>query len=93
MSTPPGTPHTGGQTGELLVAAPLRVEAALISSAAKGALVRKTGMGPDKAKAAVGDLTAQAGRALLVVGFCGGLDEKLGAGRSDRRPRRLRGRR
>jgi 4-hydroxy-3-methylbut-2-enyl diphosphate reductase len=58
----------------LLVAAPLRVEAALISSAAGGARVRKTGMGPDRAKAAAGELAAHAGRAMLVLGFCGGLD-------------------
>jgi 4-hydroxy-3-methylbut-2-enyl diphosphate reductase len=60
---------------ELLVAAPLRVEAALISSAAKGALVHRTGMGPAKAKQAAGELTARASQALLVLGFCGGLDE------------------
>ncbi|MHB8533787.1 MAG: phosphorylase family protein, partial [Solirubrobacteraceae bacterium] len=70
-----GRPHGGEQPSELLVAAPLRVEAALISSAARGAVVRKTGMGPEKAKTAAGELTGQAGRALLVVGFCGGLDE------------------
>jgi 4-hydroxy-3-methylbut-2-enyl diphosphate reductase len=81
MSTPPersegaGDPYGHTQAGGLLMAAPLRVEAVLISSAAKGVLIRKTGMGPDKAKAAAGDLTAAAGRALLVVGFCGGLDE------------------
>jgi 4-hydroxy-3-methylbut-2-enyl diphosphate reductase len=60
---------------ELLVAAPLRVEAALISSAARGALVQKTGMGPEKARAAAGELGARAARAMLVLGFCGGLDE------------------
>jgi 4-hydroxy-3-methylbut-2-enyl diphosphate reductase len=60
---------------ELLVAAPLRVEAALISSAARGALVQKTGMGPDKARAAAAELGARAARAMLVLGFCGGLDE------------------
>lgn len=60
---------------ELLVAAPLRIEAALISSATRGALIHKTGMGPDRAKAAVGGLSARAGAALLVLGFCGGLDE------------------
>ena len=60
---------------ELLLAAPLRVEAALISSAARGALVHKTGMGPEKAKTAAGELTGRPGGALLVVGFCGGLDE------------------
>jgi 4-hydroxy-3-methylbut-2-enyl diphosphate reductase len=59
---------------ELLVAAPLRIEAALISSAARSAVVRKTGMGPTRAKAAAGELAAHAGSAMLVVGFCGGLD-------------------
>jgi 4-hydroxy-3-methylbut-2-enyl diphosphate reductase len=58
----------------LLIAAPLRVEAALISSAARGASVRKTGMGPTKAKAAAGALERDGTGALLVVGFCGGLD-------------------
>ncbi len=56
------------------MAAPLRVEAALISSAAGGAVVRKTGMGPDRAKVAAGELAGHAGRAMLVLGFCGGLD-------------------
>jgi 4-hydroxy-3-methylbut-2-enyl diphosphate reductase len=60
---------------ELLVAAPLRVEAALISSAARGALVAKTGMGPDKARAAATELSAREAKAMLVLGFCGGLDE------------------
>jgi 4-hydroxy-3-methylbut-2-enyl diphosphate reductase len=59
---------------ELLVAAPLRIEAALISSAARNAVVRKTGMGPARAKAAAGELAAHAGGAMLVLGFCGGLD-------------------
>jgi len=60
---------------EVLVAAPLRVEAALISSASRGALVHKTGMGPDKARAAAGELGARPAQAMLVLGFCGGLDE------------------
>ncbi len=60
---------------EVLVAAPLRVEAALIASAARGALVQKTGMGPAKARAAATELSAREARAMLVVGFCGGLDE------------------
>ena len=58
----------------LVLAAPLRVEAALISSAARGTSVRKTGMGPVKARAAVGRLGRENAAALLVVGFCGGLD-------------------
>ena len=77
---------------ELLVAAPLRVEAALISSAARGALVQKTGMGPERARAAAGELARRdPARAMLVLGFCGGLDADLGAGRSDRRRGGLRG--
>jgi 4-hydroxy-3-methylbut-2-enyl diphosphate reductase len=60
---------------ELLVAAPMRVEAALISSAARSALVAKTGMGPRRSKDAALELGARAGRAMLVLGFCGGLDE------------------
>jgi nucleoside phosphorylase len=89
-----------GGAGELLVAAPMRIEAALISSAgrtlpgapllgidagtgdarasgglAPGApLVRKTGMGPGRSKAAAGGLAAAQARAMLVLGFCGGLD-------------------
>ena len=60
---------------DLLVAAPMRLEAALIASAARGALVRKTGMGPQRARLAAEELGLQAARAMLVLGFCGGLDE------------------
>jgi len=61
---------------DLLVAAPMRIEAALISSGSRRAVVRKTGMGPRRSKAAAGELVAvNAGaRAMLVLGFCGGLD-------------------
>jgi 4-hydroxy-3-methylbut-2-en-1-yl diphosphate reductase len=57
-----------------LIAAPLRIEAALVGSAARGAIVRKTGMGPARAKAAADMLAKAPGGALLVLGFCGGLD-------------------
>jgi 4-hydroxy-3-methylbut-2-enyl diphosphate reductase len=60
---------------DLLGAAPMRIEAALISSAGRrAALVRKTGMGPKRSRAAAGALAADSGRAMLVLGFCGGLD-------------------
>jgi 4-hydroxy-3-methylbut-2-en-1-yl diphosphate reductase len=59
----------------VLFAAPMRVEAALISSAARGARVRKTGMGPARSKAATAALAREPADALLVLGFCGGLDE------------------
>ncbi len=62
--------------GELLIAAPMRIEAALISSRARGALVRKTGMGPARSRSASAELARRQGRAVLVVGFCGGLDEQ-----------------
>jgi 4-hydroxy-3-methylbut-2-enyl diphosphate reductase len=60
---------------ELLVAAPMRVEAVLISSAARGSLVRKTGMGPARARASARELGGGSAAAMLVLGFCGGLDE------------------
>jgi nucleoside phosphorylase len=59
---------------ELLLAAPLRVEALLIASAARGALIRKTGMGPARAKAATSDLRGAGASGMLVLGFGGGLD-------------------
>jgi 4-hydroxy-3-methylbut-2-en-1-yl diphosphate reductase len=61
---------------QLLVAAPMRIEAALISSGSRRALVRKTGMGPRRSKAAAGELVAvgAGASAMLVLGFCGGLD-------------------
>jgi 4-hydroxy-3-methylbut-2-en-1-yl diphosphate reductase len=58
----------------LLVAAPLALEQALIRSAVRGARVRKTGMGPDKSLAAARTLAREPGDALIVLGFCGGLD-------------------
>ncbi len=58
----------------VLVAAPLRLEALLISSGARDAIVRKTGMGPDRARAAAGELAQHTAPAMLVLGFCGGLD-------------------
>ncbi len=60
---------------DLLLAAPLRVEALLISSAARRAVVRKTGMGPARAKAAAGGLVGHGAKAMLVLGFGGGLDD------------------
>lgn len=59
----------------VLVAAPLALEEALIRSGARGAHVRKTGMGPQKSLAAVARLRAEPAHGLMVLGFCGGLDE------------------
>jgi len=59
---------------EAVLAAPLRLEALLVASGARGRVVRRTGMGPDRARASVRELSRHAAGALLVVGFCGGLD-------------------
>jgi 4-hydroxy-3-methylbut-2-en-1-yl diphosphate reductase len=58
----------------LVIAAPMSVEAAIVASAARGTRVRRTGMGPQRALAAAGGIAQEAPRALLVLGFCGGLD-------------------
>ena len=58
-----------------MIASPMRVEALLVGSAARGASVHKTGMGPKHAKAAALALERTPGDALLVLGLCGGLDE------------------
>jgi 4-hydroxy-3-methylbut-2-enyl diphosphate reductase len=60
---------------DFVIAAPMGVEAALVASAARGASVRKTGMGPKRSLAAAGGLAVEAPAALLVLGFCGGLDQ------------------
>ena len=42
---------------------------------ARGRIVRRTGMGPRRAKQAARDLSRHDAAALLVLGFCGGLDD------------------
>ena len=64
----------------IVVAAPLAIEQLLIRSGARGAHVRKTGMGPQKSLAAAATLAAEPGDALLVLGFCGGLDAQARPG-------------
>jgi 4-hydroxy-3-methylbut-2-enyl diphosphate reductase len=57
-----------------LIASPLSIEVAIVRSGARGAVVRKTGMGPKRAAATARTLAGAPGEALLVLGFCGGLD-------------------
>jgi 4-hydroxy-3-methylbut-2-enyl diphosphate reductase len=64
-----------GAMSDLLIAAPMRFEAALISSAARGARVRKTGMGPAHSRRSAAALAQEPADGLLVLGFCGGLDD------------------
>lgn len=60
----------------LLIAAPLGIEAAIVRSAGHRGTVRRTGMGTARARAAAPTLAREPGEALLVLGFCGGLDER-----------------
>ena len=60
---------------EAVLAAPLRLEALLVASGARGRVVRRTGMGPRRARASARRLSLQTAGSLLVIGFCGGLDE------------------
>jgi 4-hydroxy-3-methylbut-2-enyl diphosphate reductase len=60
---------------DLLIAAPLRLEAWAISAGARGTRVHRTGMGPRRARAAAPRLRDRPGAALLVMGFGGALDE------------------
>lgn len=59
----------------LLIATPLRIEAALVGCATRTAQVRRTGMGPERSFAAARELHEQPAAAFLVMGFCGGLEE------------------
>ena len=61
--------------GAPVIAAPMRIEAALIRSGAPGTDVHRTGMGARRSRAAADALAHEPGDGLLVLGFCGGLDE------------------
>jgi 4-hydroxy-3-methylbut-2-enyl diphosphate reductase len=60
---------------DVLVAAPLRLEALAIKAGARRLRVRKTGMGQARSYAAVPELRGDPAVALAVMGVCGGLDE------------------
>jgi 4-hydroxy-3-methylbut-2-enyl diphosphate reductase len=64
----------------LVIAAPLRLEAAMIRSGVQGAVVHRTGMGPRRARGAAPALLQRPGTALVVMGFGGGLDEHSDVG-------------
>ncbi|MFI5009627.1 MAG: 1-hydroxy-2-methyl-2-butenyl 4-diphosphate reductase [Solirubrobacterales bacterium] len=65
---------------DLLIAAPVALEARMISAGRPPAWVRRTGMGPRRSRAAVPALLEDPGEALLVMGFGGGLarDSQVG---------------
>jgi 4-hydroxy-3-methylbut-2-en-1-yl diphosphate reductase len=69
-----GREAVGRQAPDLLVAAPMGIEATLISLAAPGLIVERTGMGTARAREAALAIAARHAAAVLVLGFCGGLD-------------------
>jgi 4-hydroxy-3-methylbut-2-en-1-yl diphosphate reductase len=60
---------------DVLITAPLRLEALAIRAGARGMRIRKTGMGPARAREAAALLRGDPAAALVVMGVCGGLDE------------------
>ncbi len=60
---------------DLLVAAPLRLEALAIKAGGRKLRIQKTGMGPAHSHAAVPTLCRDRAAALAVMGVCGGLDD------------------
>jgi 4-hydroxy-3-methylbut-2-enyl diphosphate reductase len=65
---------------DVLLAAPLRLEALAIRAGARGLRIHKTGMGPDRSRAAVPLLRSDPAVALVVMGVCGGLDHECEPG-------------
>jgi 4-hydroxy-3-methylbut-2-enyl diphosphate reductase len=52
------------------------IEQAIMRSPLRGARVLRTGMGPARSRRAARALAREPGHALLIIGFCGGLDER-----------------
>ncbi len=65
---------------DVLVAAPLRLEALAIRAGARSLRIHKTGMGRACSHAAVAKLQSDPAAALVVMGVCGGLDERCEPG-------------
>ncbi len=66
--------------GEIVVLAPLSVEARAVRSGAPWARVHQIGMGPRRAARSAQLASDAGGRAVLIAGFCGGLDPALEPG-------------
>jgi 4-hydroxy-3-methylbut-2-en-1-yl diphosphate reductase len=67
-------------SGEIVVLAPLSVEARAVRSGAPWARVHQIGMGPRRAARSAQLASGSAGRAVLIAGFCGALDPELEPG-------------
>jgi 4-hydroxy-3-methylbut-2-en-1-yl diphosphate reductase len=78
MSTASAT--RGSEAPELVVLAPLSVEASAVRAGAPWARVEKIGMGPKRATRSAQLVQGSAGNAILIAGFCGALDPDLEPG-------------
>ena len=78
MST--ATAPSRGSGPELVVLAPLSVEASAVRAGAPWARVEKIGMGPKRATRSAQLVQGAAGNAVLIAGFCGALDPELEPG-------------
>ena len=65
---------------DLVVAAALRVEARALRRGLPGLRILRTGMGPERARAAAARLLAEAAPAVALAGLCGALDPALAPG-------------
>jgi 4-hydroxy-3-methylbut-2-en-1-yl diphosphate reductase len=65
---------------DVLVTAPLRLEALAIRAGARRLRVRQTGMGRERSRAAAALLQSDPAAALVVMGVCGGLDDECEPG-------------
>jgi 4-hydroxy-3-methylbut-2-enyl diphosphate reductase len=69
-----------GRKSDLVVAAALRMEARALRRGMPGLRVLRSGMGPERARAAARRLLAEAAEAVAVAGLCGALDPALEPG-------------
>jgi len=67
-------------SSELLIAAPLRIEARGLRAGAQSARVVRTGMGPARSRRAAERLARDPASCLAVAGFAGALDERARPG-------------
>ncbi|HEY5261345.1 MAG TPA: hypothetical protein VIJ33_04485 [Solirubrobacteraceae bacterium] len=65
---------------DVLITAPLRLEALAIRAGCRRLRIQKTGMGRERSLAAVAKLQSDPAAALLVMGVCGGLEERCQPG-------------
>jgi 4-hydroxy-3-methylbut-2-enyl diphosphate reductase len=76
MSAASTAPRIDGEL-DLLVLAPLSLEAKAVRSGAPWARVERVGMGPRRASKSAELVDRGAGGAVLIAGFCGALDSEL----------------